>query len=193
MSIQDMIKDIEKDAWDDIATAKDHAKAESTKSLLAKADQWEAFYQNKKDKLRIQLERNEISLKAEKDFNIRMNNIVSEDKFAENLLPFIRYAVLSFIEKDFKSYISILDQWIEKSIEMLDGDLIIKINPRDITALDSYQGKISSVVEDNSLAAGIIISSNLGMHIDLSFEKLYTDKKQHLQNLVMKELKENIQ
>ncbi|MGL5721724.1 MAG: hypothetical protein ACRCY4_04925 [Brevinema sp.] len=192
MSIQDMINDIEKDAQEDVVAARDRAKAESTKALISKADQWESFYQDKKDKLRIQLERREASLKAEKDFSFRTANIVAEDKFAESLLPFIHDTVLSFVDQNLAEYLTILDGWFNQVLSVLEGELTVTINPRDISILKPYQSKITSIIEDSSLVAGIIVSSSQGVRVDLSFETLYADHKDQLQNLVMKELKENI-
>lgn len=195
MALKDMISDIQQTVIDEINQSRDHAKIEATKKILAKGDILEDFYNNKKNTLYSRLSKKEISLKSEKDFLYRNQQLKEEDEFVNNLLPSIRSSLLTFISN--KNYYSkILRLWLEQVSDSTDlNNSYLYINSRDIELIHENISLISgtiTIAADDTIEAGFFIKTDDGININLSFAYLFEDQKAKLLNSTLQMLKEGL-
>ncbi|SFB77070.1 H+-ATPase subunit E/Vma4 [Brevinema andersonii] len=195
MALKDMISDIEQTVIDEINQSRDHAKIEATKKVLAKGDILEDFYNNKKDILRSQLSKKEISLKSEKDFLYRNKQLKEEDEFINNLLPLIRSSLLTFVLNK-NRYGEILRLCLVKISDSTDlNNSYLYINSRDIELIHDNVSLISgtiTIAADDTIEAGFIIKTRDGVNINLSFAYLFEEQKAKLLNSTLRMLKEGL-
>ncbi|MGL5956480.1 MAG: hypothetical protein ACRC0X_07770 [Brevinema sp.] len=196
MALKDMVDYIQEEVHKEVEGQINSAKIQLTQSLMSLGEELERQQEEKLYHITTQLTKREEMLKAEQDFLFAAKSLQSENEFSEQLLQDLKSSLLSYVKQNLPLYHQIQHSWLQKTIDILQTDhlrIIIGKDDQEIFHNILSAFSIQAVVEPISkISAGFIAQSDDGVIVDLSFETLFTERKQQLLTIVMQILKESL-
>ncbi len=195
MALKDMVGYIQDEVHKEVGDQVNNAKIQSTQSLIALGEELEHQQEEKIAHVNSQLKKREEMLKAEQDFIFSSKRLNSENEFADILTEDIKNSLIEYTQKNSKAYQQILSSWLKKVVEALQTKKFdVTINPKEEGLLSTILSELPIEVSINTsprVSAGFIAQTEDGVIVDLSFETLFTERKQQLLNIAMQIVKEN--
>lgn len=196
MALKDMMDYITNDVQKEVNDKINNARVQATKTLIAYGESLDAQHEEKLAHVKSQLHKKEDTLKAEQDFIISSQKLKLENEFSNFLLEDIKQSLLEYTKFNPQEYQKTLYSWIEKTLNSLKNNHIdFTFNQNDHDIIQTITSKLSiqgALNFSTQISAGFIAQTKDGVIVDLSFETLFSERKQQLLNISMQILKENL-
>ncbi|MGL4676510.1 MAG: hypothetical protein ACRCWI_02440 [Brevinema sp.] len=196
MALKDMVDYIHEEVHKEVEDQINSVKIQLTQSLISLGGELERQQEEKLYHITTQLAKREEMLKAEQDFLFATKYLKSENEFAEQLLQDLKSSLLSYTKQNHLLYHQTQYSWLKKTLNILKTkNLQITICENDQEIFHTILSSFSIQCEMNlstKINAGFIAQSEEGVVVDLSFDTLFSERKQQLLNIVMQILKESL-
>jgi vacuolar-type H+-ATPase subunit E/Vma4 len=196
MALKNMVTYIQEQVHTEIEDQFNKAKIEATQSFIALGEELDEHQENKIYQITDRLLKQENMLKAEQDFIMSNKQLTLEQEFTEEFIQELKAALLNYTHTNKEKYQQILQSWLVKVNEALQGmKIAITVNERDVELIKQLLTSLSisgHVDSSPKIKAGLYVEGESGVIVDLTFNTLFIERKEKLLNISMQILKENL-
>lgn len=196
MSLKEMIHQIQDEVSQEVAAQINKVKILHTQELIELGESLDLDQEEKFYHLKNQLKKKEVMLKAEQDFLISHQLLLSEDAFVEELLIDIKQCLLEYPTTHFQKYKLVLQQWIQKISEVFSDEkceFLVQENDyvmvKELLAQNSLK---TTLAVSPKVHGGLWVKNDKDVIIDLTLNTLFEERKQQILNISLQILKESL-